>query len=199
MATVTTISINRAPVLTLWAAVVAERQGFDRDEALSLGRAVAGLNAQSKGRRLGVFKPHEQKPKEARDRRNGEQFHVEVCGRDVPTVVTADGVRAVAGGKQVDPDGVDEYLDDKFGDDLKAVRTAMAKLAKGYTPAELAVQAYPLYERFRPAVPEGKSGWGAKGRLDIQLIGRLAADRKPGTNASSRQKAAVTRRTGPRG
>jgi hypothetical protein len=25
-----------------------------------LGRAVAGLNAQTKGRRLGIFKPHEQ-------------------------------------------------------------------------------------------------------------------------------------------
>jgi uncharacterized glyoxalase superfamily protein PhnB len=30
-----TISINRAPVLTLWAAVVAQRLGFDEDEALS--------------------------------------------------------------------------------------------------------------------------------------------------------------------
>jgi len=32
-----TVSINRAPVLTLWAAVVAERLGFDREEALTLG------------------------------------------------------------------------------------------------------------------------------------------------------------------
>jgi hypothetical protein len=37
-----TISINRAPVLTLWTAVVAQRLGFDEDEALTLGRAVAG-------------------------------------------------------------------------------------------------------------------------------------------------------------
>lgn len=36
------IRINRAPVLTLWASVVAERLGFDRDAALTLGRAVAG-------------------------------------------------------------------------------------------------------------------------------------------------------------
>jgi hypothetical protein len=38
-----TISINRAPLLTLWAAAVAERLGFDEDEALSLGKALAGL------------------------------------------------------------------------------------------------------------------------------------------------------------
>jgi hypothetical protein len=50
-----TISLNRAPVLTLWAAVVAQRLGFDEDEALTLGKAVAGLNAQAKGRRLGSF------------------------------------------------------------------------------------------------------------------------------------------------
>jgi hypothetical protein len=36
-------------VVTLWAAVVAERLGFDHDEAVILGKAVAGLNAYSKG------------------------------------------------------------------------------------------------------------------------------------------------------
>jgi len=42
--------VNRAPVLTLWVAGVAEVLGFEHDdEALSLGRAVAGLNASSKG------------------------------------------------------------------------------------------------------------------------------------------------------
>ena len=37
-----TIRINRAPVLTLWAEVVAERLAFDRDTALTLGQTVAG-------------------------------------------------------------------------------------------------------------------------------------------------------------
>src|SRR5438270_3006546 len=68
-----TISINRAPVLTLWAAVVAQRLGFEEDEALTLGKAVAGLNAQAKGRRLGIFKPHEEKPKKARGKERGER------------------------------------------------------------------------------------------------------------------------------
>ncbi len=49
------IKINRAPVLTLWAAIVAERLGYDRKESLTFGKAVAGLNAQSKGRRLGIY------------------------------------------------------------------------------------------------------------------------------------------------
>lgn len=76
-----TITINRVPVLTLWAAVVAERLGFDEDEALAPAKAVAGLNAQAKGGRLGIFKPHEEKPKEAPGEERGEEFWIEVCGR----------------------------------------------------------------------------------------------------------------------
>ena len=51
------IQINRAPVLALWGAVVAERLGYESDTALSLGKCLAGLNAQAKGRRLGIYGP----------------------------------------------------------------------------------------------------------------------------------------------
>ena len=79
--TARTISINRAPVLTLWAAVVAQRLGFYEDEALTLGKAVAGLNAQAKSRRLGIFKPHEDKARKAREKERGERLWKEVLGR----------------------------------------------------------------------------------------------------------------------
>ena len=78
----TKILINRAPVLTLWAAVVAERLGFKPDEALSLGKALAGLNAQSKGRRLGVFKPSPKELKRVREQKRGNSgwiFWDELC------------------------------------------------------------------------------------------------------------------------
>ena len=58
--------MNRAPVLTLWAAVMAEALGFEHDEALSLRRAVAGLNAYFKGVSLGLFQPT---PKEVQEQR----------------------------------------------------------------------------------------------------------------------------------
>jgi hypothetical protein len=173
-----TLSINRAPVLTLWAAVVAQRLGFDADEALTLGRAVAGLNAQSKGRRLGIFKPHEEKPAKARTKERGETFLVEVAGWRVPVVNTDEGIRAVSAGKQISPSGVRRYLVDKFGDDLPSVHAAMKRLAASYRPAELAQAAYGLYEAFRPEIPAGKRGWGAKGVLDPAAIRRLAARRK---------------------
>ncbi len=150
-----TTSINRAPVLVLWAAVVAERLGFDEDEALSPGKALAGLNAQAKRRRLGIFKPHEQKPHEAREKELGAEIWIEILGWPVPAQRTEDGIRAVKGTEVIEPDGVRRYLQGKFGDDLGAVRSAMQQLAKGFTPKELAMRAFELYEQFRPGIPEG--------------------------------------------
>jgi hypothetical protein len=86
------ILIDRAPVLTLWAAVVAERLGFDRDEALSLGKALAGLNAQSKGQRLGIYEPSPSDLEKARARKRGEEFRVQLLGRAVPVVITERGI-----------------------------------------------------------------------------------------------------------
>jgi hypothetical protein len=147
-----TISINRAPVLTLWAAVVAERFGFDEDEGLSLGKALAGLTAQTKGRRLGIYKPEEVGAKEAREKERGEEFWIELCGRPLPAKNSEDGIRAVKGTQVIEPGGVRRYLEGKFGDDLGQVRSAMEQLAKSYEPKELAESAFHLYERFRPAI-----------------------------------------------
>jgi hypothetical protein len=172
-----TIAINRAPVLTLWAAVVAEELGYDRDAALTLGKALAGLTAQTKGRSLGIFKPPKTRDgKPPKKIGLGEEFWVEICGRPVPAKNTADGMRAVVKDKPIDPRKVDEYFSKKFGDDLDDVREAMRALASAFAPDDLAGAAYSLYERFRPSIPPGKRGWGAKGTLDLKLIGSLAAD-----------------------
>jgi hypothetical protein len=97
------VMVNRAPVLTLGAAVVAEVLGFEHDEALTLGRAVAGLNAYSKGVSMGLFQP-------------------------TPTEVK-----------------------------------------------ELTERAYTLYEKFRLEIPPGKKGVGASGKLDLNLIHKMAS------------------------
>lgn len=41
----TKITINRAPVLSLWAFVVAKWLGHSRDTALTLAKAIAGRSA----------------------------------------------------------------------------------------------------------------------------------------------------------
>lgn len=173
------IKINRAPVLTLWGVIVAERLGYKHDEALTLGKAVAGLNAQSKGQRLGIYTKSEAELDEKRDQKDkekkaGETVMVEVVGRPVPTVKTAEGLRATIKGEAIDPESVERYLEKKFGEEYEAVRTALKDLAQSFPPKELERTAYALYERFRPSVPEGTRGWGATGNLDLERIRKLA-------------------------
>ncbi len=167
--------INRAPVLTLWAAVVAQRLGFGRDEALTLGRAVAGLTAYRKGVRLGLFEPT---PKEVREKREklkpGARLTIALLGCPVEVVHTAGGIRALAKGKPDTPAAVERYLAAKFGDHLDAARKAMTALARSRTPAQLAREGFRLYEQFRPSIPAGEAGWGAKGMLDLAKIRALA-------------------------
>ena len=170
------VKINRAPVLTLWATLVAERLGYDRDAALTLGKSVAGLNAQAKGQRLGIYEKSKDQPAETASKAHkpGEEFSVPILGRSVPIVQTPHGVRATVKGKPLDPDVIQRYLEQKFGQDLNDVQAAMQKLAKAYKPEELAAKAYTLYEQFRPTIPEGTKGWGAKGELDLDRIRTLS-------------------------
>lgn len=169
------IKINRAPVLTLWAAVVAEGLGFRWEEALTLGRAVAGLNAYSKGVSLGLYNPTpEAEQKARRKREEGEALHVDLLHRAVPAVQTPDGLRALSKDQPISPSGVDRYLRGKFGDRLDDARKAMERLAQSFSSDELAVQAYALYEKFRPAIPAGVRGWGAAGNLDLDRVSSLS-------------------------
>jgi hypothetical protein len=169
------VLVNRAPVLTLWAAVVAQRLGFDRDEALTMGRVVAGLDAYAKGKSLGLFKPTPEDVKAERRRlAAGTRMHVELLHRAVPVVRTEQGLRAVSRDKPVAPESVQRYLDSKFGSELPDVEQAMTALADALAPDELARRAYALYETFRPEVPPGVRGWGAAGVLELARI-RAAA------------------------
>lgn len=90
--------VNRAPVMTAWATVVAERMGFKREEALSIGElnlrlitefnlmlfnhiasAYTETNAISKGVSLGIF---DQKKGKGIELAKGEsQPYVDIMGR----------------------------------------------------------------------------------------------------------------------
>jgi len=169
------IKINRAPVLTLWAAVVAERLGFKWEEAVTLGRAVAGLNAYSKGVSLGLYEP---KPEAERERRrtarHGATVKIDLLHRAVPAVQTPDGLRALSKERPISPASVERYLASKFGERLADTRAAMTRLARSMPLHELAKHADAFYEEFRPAVPAGVRGWGAAGELDLDRILALA-------------------------
>jgi hypothetical protein len=170
-----TVTINRAPVLTLWAAIVAEALGYEPETALTLGKAVAGLNAQSKGRMLGIYGPPKG-PERGRPPKKvglGEDFWIKLCERGVPVKNTDEGIRAVVKDQPIDPAKVRTYLEGKFGDDLGDVTAAMRELAESLDSDDLSQTAYALYEKFRPDIPSGQRGWGAKGELDLGLIRSL--------------------------
>jgi hypothetical protein len=173
------ISINRAPVLTLWAAIVAQRLGFTREEALTLGRAVAGLNAYSKGTALGIFKPTptEVQAKRAAKAKTKQVLQVELLHRAVPVVQTPEGLRALTREQPIAPSSVEKYLSSKFKDALGPVSAVMVQLADSMDAEELAAEAYGLYEQFRPAIPAGEAGWGAAGTLSLARIRKLAKEK----------------------
>ena len=72
------VQVNRAPVITLWAAVVAQRQGHSRDAALTFGKYISGMLAQSKGRSIGIYEDDSKSEEEKSEaKRNEEQAGVQ--------------------------------------------------------------------------------------------------------------------------
>ena len=137
---------------------------------------MTGLNAQSKGQRLGIYTRVERgrAKREEREKRDA----VELMGREVPVVRTPEGVRAVSKDTPVLPERTQVYLESKFGEHLAAVRAAMEELAKSMKPDVLAARAFALYAQFRPQIPTGVKGWGAKGNLDLGLVRSLGIEKR---------------------
>ena len=102
--------------------------------------------------------------------KQGEELQVNLLHRAVPVVRTKEGLRAVSKGNPIAPEGVQRYLESKFGEAFPAARKAMAALARSLPPADLAATAYRFYEEFRPEIPAGKKGWGAAGVLEFSRI-----------------------------
>ena len=127
------LRINRAPVLTLWAAVVAERLGSPREAALTVGQVVAGMTAHAKGVRLGIYAPSEERPHEPPPPKpegaTGAVLSLSLLGRNISVVPTKDGLRAISKAEIVKPESVARYLAGKFGDHFEPARAAMQRLA----------------------------------------------------------------------
>jgi len=165
------IRVNRAPVLALWAATVAERLGHTPETAMSLASAVAGIAARARARRLGS--------EDAAAAREEGDDTVVLLGHEIP--VTQDGAGNIVA---AEPDGTPapggpagNYVRRAFGEWLDEVRTAMSRVAESYPPEELNRSGFRIYESFRPLRPEGTGGRGAKEVLDLSLmVPRAAGD-----------------------
>eukprot|EP00898_Chlorokybus_atmophyticus_P005257 jgi/Chlat1/5732/Chrsp38S05561 len=157
------IYVNRAPVLTLWVAVVAEREGYCFDEGLTFGKA----------KHLGIREERGLAASQRRRRDDPDVFHIPVFGIHLAAKRTPEGLRALQHSDPVSPESVCEYLRHAFGNKLPVVIDAMRELAASYNPDEISRVAYDLYTEFRPPVAPGRAGWGQKGPLSLRKIREL--------------------------
>jgi hypothetical protein len=171
------VIINRAPVLHLWGACVAQflHPELAWSTCLSIGQAISTICAISKGRSIGAIeKPEdteERKRKKEEQRKKAEgleevevmQFHLRMKG-------DWDETQVVLSGKNVS--GSEEGLKRKVGDGYEAVRDAMTGALESWKGEEdeLSKEAFGMYEDFRPSVVKGKGGWGRKGELSVERI-----------------------------
>jgi len=157
--------VNRAPVMTAWAMVVAERMGFKREEALSIASVYTEMNATSKGVRLGIFE--EERGKGMEPTQGGGQPYVDFMGRRIPVFSTQSSQwRALLKGAPVPPSSAYAYISNALRQTTGHVLGAMRLLAGTFAPAELNRLAFGLYAEFRPSV----DGWGKKGDVRCEAI-----------------------------
>ena len=79
------ISINRAPLLTLWAPVVAEPLDFDHADRADAEPGRGGLSAHARGVSLGIVEPEPDLVRERGERlADRRQLQVDLLGRAVP-------------------------------------------------------------------------------------------------------------------
>jgi len=157
--------VNRAPVMTAWAMVVAERMGFKRQEALSIASVYTELNGTSKGVKLGIYEEEKGKGMEATQ--EGSQPYVDFIGRRIPVLYTQTSQwRALLKGELVTPSSAYKYITGAFRQTTGHIVGAMRLLAATYPHQELNRLAFSLYAEFRPET----DGWGKKAEIRCENI-----------------------------
>src|SRR5581483_2506345 len=151
-------TLNRFPLLGLWAEEAARRAGYRRDEAESLGHAYAVLYAIRANRRP---EPLAEKDREAAHRKvhkRGEQVHL--GGDDLDVTRADDGhVRGRVGGEAPQtPASYRRSVAAKFpADYYDRLREAFRRVLKGVRPKDLrGGLVYDLYDEWKRSCGVGR-------------------------------------------
>ncbi|TFK29406.1 hypothetical protein FA15DRAFT_664356 [Coprinopsis marcescibilis] len=159
------VVINRAPVMTAWAAVVAEHLNFKREEALSIASVYTEMNAISRGAAIGKYDKSQDRSMAVS--KDGPQPYVELMGRRIPLYRTQhEQWRALSKNSPVPPITAFSYISRSFRQTTSAVMGALKLLAESYSPEDLNKQGYALYCEFRPNSEE----WGKRAELSCSTI-----------------------------
>ncbi|KAJ3987298.1 hypothetical protein F5890DRAFT_1472383 [Lentinula detonsa] len=156
--------VNRAPLMTAWATVVAERIGFQREEALSIASSYTEMNALSKGVSLGIYKDGKQKGLEAV--KGGTQPYVDLMGRRPLYQIRSDRWRALHNGSPTKPSTAYSYISSSLRQTMPYIIGALRLLANSFTAQEINQKAWGLYIQFRPA----GEGWGERSEVRCSTI-----------------------------
>ncbi|KAF9226546.1 hypothetical protein BS17DRAFT_864779 [Gyrodon lividus] len=156
--------VNRAPLMTAWATVVAERLGFEREEALTIGSVYTEMNAVTKGVSLGLV--DESRKKEIEPIPGEKQPYVDLMGRRPLYQTQSSTWRALVGGSPVSPSTAFSYISRAFRQTTPHIMGALRLLAASYPPLELNNIGFALYADFRPTV----DGWGKRGEVPCKRI-----------------------------
>ncbi|KII95106.1 hypothetical protein PLICRDRAFT_48075 [Plicaturopsis crispa FD-325 SS-3] len=165
--------VNRAPLMSAWATVVAERMGFQREEALSIASVYTEMNAISKGVSLGIYKEDKKKNRDAP--LGGTQPYVDIMGRRSLYQTQNSQWRALADDAPAQPSTAFSYISRALRQTTPHIVGALRLLAASYPPGELNAKGFALYADFRPEV----DGWGKRGEVNCEriLAGRKKDDR----------------------
>jgi hypothetical protein len=117
----TKITINRAPVLSLWSFVVGRRLGYWQDTALSLAKAITGMSAYAKARSLGLVGERDTDVGKRTKVQEQNQKFIVFMGRRIPVANSPSGPLALKDGKLIQPLSVEKYITSKFGERRAAV------------------------------------------------------------------------------
>eukprot|EP00315_Gephyrocapsa_oceanica_P001620 CAMPEP_0185318594 /NCGR_PEP_ID=MMETSP1363-20130426/49973_1 /TAXON_ID=38817 /ORGANISM="Gephyrocapsa oceanica, Strain RCC1303" /LENGTH=384 /DNA_ID=CAMNT_0027916899 /DNA_START=34 /DNA_END=1187 /DNA_ORIENTATION=+ len=153
----TAVLVNRSPVLTLWAACVAQRLGHDWAASLSLATALAAMFARTKGRSLGL-------PQPATNKFDAATQSVDLLGEAVPALYTSRGLRGLtlprsatgddSAPEPASPLQAQRSLSAAFGARFGEAYTKLANLAAALPRRALVAhgnrRAYEMYCLFRP-------------------------------------------------
>lgn len=167
------VVLNGSAALTLWGTTVAQRVGFDWQEALSIGRASATQEVYPNGAKHVHFRPT---PATVRRRRStttpGQTIAIDLLGRAILVVRTGGGFRALHRGKIIDPISVDHALMRRISEKKYLILcAALMRLARSMTPTELAVHGDVIFRRVCSTTTRQGN---AVVRVDLQLMRKLS-------------------------
>ena len=180
--------INRAPVLTLWVAVVAHLGPARLPwlSALTVGKAVASMLARSR-QWTEIFEPsqHQQKRPKTQHELNTRSDDVTVLGIKVHMTHSADqqhssSAVATLSNQPINASQCDRYIHQHFGSSRVRVMAVLKYLAQCVLQRGADGEAdlvgrygFTLYEQFRPTVDGQAPRWGQNGELNLEQMVEL--------------------------